>query len=241
MGGDVFDNTISFSTNDYFFFINLLKKSTLKENIDYLFPLRLNNKNYFNDLDLIVHNTDTFIDFFNNENLVKDINIINILKIYNLYSKHILTKTLHQIDLLKSWNNNPKSLKITQIFYSYSIANIFLKKLVNIFNNNLKLSHIGILCFSNKFLIPDSVSFINININTRLIIDPEYLFDIINLDYNTFLKGFNNEFELFNFFQKSKYFYLIKFKYDSSFKRNYNRLKPFKNLVNYRFITPSIY
>jgi len=122
------------------------------------------------------------------------------------------------------------------IFFSYSFANIFLKLLATIVERNLKFSYLGLFCTSNKFVIPPGIKYYQIDNKTRLIVDCVYVFELLDLDYLVYTKGFVDEVELLKFFSKSKYFSQIKFKFNSKFKHNYSRLKPFANLVDNRLI-----
>jgi hypothetical protein len=54
----------------------------------------------------------------------------------------------------------------------------------------------------------------------------------LDLNYTEYINGFDNEIQLLEYFSKSKYYKQIKFKNNSKFKHDYNRLKPFKNIVD---------
>lgn len=229
MGGSTFDNTKNISSDEYNKVLELL------DGYEFLSPFRLKNKESFNDIDFIVADTEPILEYFNNKNQVKEVKTIPLFEErFNLYSKHILTTDLIQIDLLKSWNK--ETMEFTRAYYSYSFANIFLKRLTTIAERNLKLSYLGVFCSSNKFNIPDNVNFIQIDNSTRLIIDCDFIFKLLDLDYDVYKKGFNDEFELLEYFSKSKYFPEIKFKNNSKFKHDYSRLKPFANLVDKKYI-----
>jgi hypothetical protein len=95
---------------------------------------------------------------------------------------------------------------------------------------------LGVFCSSNKIIIPDN-KFIQIDDRTRLIVDCEYIFSLIDLDYTRYTEGFNDEIELLEYFKSSKYYsQLAKFKSNSKFKHDYSRLKPFANLVDLKLI-----
>jgi len=234
MGGATFDKTNILDQEEYNNLINFVKQSGLIENTDFIFPFRLGNKNTYGDIDFILSDTDKFIQLFeaNKSNKYK---IIETKKIplfeerFGLYSLHLLTTELYQIDLLKSWNSS--TIEITRAYYSYSFTNIFLKRLIDIVDRNLRFSYLGVFCSSNKFIIPEN-KFIQIDNRTRLIIDCKYVFELVDLDYSRFILGFENEIELLKYFKTSKYYPQIKFKFNSKFKHDYSRLKPFANLVN---------
>ena len=238
MGGGVFEETHRLDNNDYNNITNLILNSDLQEGIDYLFLFCLDNKfscNSYGDYDLIVSDTKKLVKLFNVYDLVSETKIIDLYKDrINIFSEHILTKNLHQIDLLKSWV--PESIEITRIFYSYSFANIFINRLILIASKHLKhdfkFSALGIFCYSRKFIILEGVKYVNIDEKLRLIIDCNFLFDILDLNYDTFKIGFRNEIKLLEFFEKSKYYKEIKFKNNSKFRRDSSRLKPFKNLFD---------
>jgi hypothetical protein len=235
MGGDTFENTTILSISDYNDICDQINDIGMIENIDFAFPFRLKNKEKHNDIDIILLNTDKFIELFSKKYKIKEIKKIPLFEErFGLYSQHILTDKFIQIDLLKSYC--VESIEISRLYYSYSFANIFLKKLTSIVDRNLKFSYLGMLCTSNKFPIKMGVKFIQIDKCTRLIVDCEYIFTILDLDLNKYIGGFENEFELLDYFSQSKYFSQIKFKYNSNFKHDYNRLKPFANLVNSNLI-----
>lgn len=238
MGGATFDKTNILDQEEYDNLTNFVKHTGLIENIDYIFPFRLGNKNTYGDIDFILSDIDKFIQLFetNETNEDNKYKIIEIKKIplfeerFGLYSQHLLTSQLYQIDLNKSWNQ--ESMEITRAFFSYSFANIFLKRLMDLVDRNLKFSYLGVFCSSNKFAIPPNVKYIQIDDRTKLIIDCEYIFNLMDLDYSRYVAGFGDEMELLKYFQISKYFTQVKFKFNSKFKRDYTRLKPFANLVD---------
>jgi len=238
MGGSTFDKTNILNQEEYNNLINYVKQSELTENVDYICPFRLGNKNIYGDVDFILSNTDKFIQLFvsNKRDDTNKYKIIETKKIplfeerFGLYSQHLLTSQLYQIDLLKCWNQ--ESMEITRAFFSYSFANIFLKRLMDLVDRNLKFSYLGVFCSSNKFIIPPNVKFIQIDDKTRLIIDCEYIFNLMDLNYSRYIEGFGDEIELLKYLQTSKYFTQVKFKFNSKFKHDYARLKPFANLVD---------
>jgi hypothetical protein len=235
MGGQTFDETKRLQQDEYKVQIDNISNLDMIENIDYAYPFRLANKTTHGDIDIILYDDMKFIDLFGKKNKIKEIKTIRLFEErFGLYSKHILTDEMIQIDLLKSYSQ--ESIKITHAYYSYSFANIFLKKISNIIDRNLKFSFLGLLCSSNKFNIPGSVKYIQIDNNTRLIIDCDFVFGLLDLDYTQYKAGFVDEFELLNFFSKSKYFSQIKFKNNSGFRHDYLRLSPFANLVNLNLI-----
>lgn len=235
MGGQTFEKTKRLEENEYKCIIDNINILGMIENIDYMYPMRLGNKKTHGDIDIILFDNEKFINLFGEKNKIKEIKIIKLFEErFGLYSQHILTDDLVQIDLLKSYC--PESIEITRAYYSYSFANIFLKKITNIIDRNLKFSYLGILCSSNKFVIPKSVKYIQIDNSTRLIIDCDYIFTLLDLDYIKYKQGFADEFELLDFFAQSKYFSQIKFKNNSGFKHDYFRLSPFANLVNLNLI-----
>lgn len=238
MGGATFDKTNILDQEEYNNLTNYVKQSGLVENVDYIFPFRLGNKNTFGDVDFILSNSDKFIQLFeaNKTDKTDKYKIIETKKIplfeerFGLYSQHLLTSQLYQIDLLKSLSQ--ESMEITRAFFSYSFANIFLKRLMDLVDRNLNFSYLGVLCSSNKFIIPSNVKYIQMDDKTRLIIDCKYVFNLMDLDYSRYIEGFGDEMELLEYFKTSKYFTQVKFKFNSKFKHDYARLKPFANLVN---------
>lgn len=235
MGGQTFEETKRLEEDEYNTIINNINNLGMLENIDLMYPYRLGNKKTHGDIDIILHDDAKFINLYEKKNKIKEIKTIPLFEErFGLYSKHILTNDLVQIDLLKSYSL--ESIEITRAYYSYSFANIFFKRLTNIIDRNLKFSYLGVLCSSNKFVIPDKVKYCQIDNNTRLIIDCDYIFSLLDLDYNRYKIGFSNEFELLEYFSQSKYFSQIKFKNNSGFKHDYLRLKPFANLINLKLI-----
>jgi hypothetical protein len=234
MGGNTFDKTNIINQSEYILILNYVQKLGLVKNKDYLLPFRLCNKNTYGDIDFICSDTEKFIQLFAHGDLIqyKPIEIKKIPlfeKRFELYSQHLLTPQLFQIDLLKSWNSS--TMEITRAYYSYSFANIFLKRFMNIIDRNLQFSYLGVMCSSNKFIIPEN-KFIQIDNGTRLIFDCEYVFGLMDLNYTRYIQGFKNEIELLEYFKCSKYYSQIKFKSNSKFKHDYSRLKPFANLVD---------
>ena len=235
MGGQTFVETKRLEETEYNIMINEINNLGMLENIDFMYPFRLGNKKTHGDIDIILHDDNNFINIFGKKNKINEIKTIPLFEErFGLYSKHILTNDLVQIDLLKSYSM--ESIEITRAYYSYSFANIFLKRLTNIIDRNLKFSYLGVLCSSNKFIIPDKVKYCQIDNNTRLIVDCDYIFSLLDLDYNLYKIGFDDEFELLEYFSQSKYFSQIKFKNNSGFKHDYLRLKPFANLINLKLI-----
>lgn len=232
MGGETFDNTNFLTLDEYTELLELLKTNI---SVNYLLPFRLKNKDNYSDVDFIVFEEDELINQIKNVVNITDTKIIPLFnKTFNLYSKHLLinlnnfNKSNIQIDLLKPWNEN--GLKFTQAYFSYSFANIFFSKIIDIVDRNLTLSYLGVICSSNKIVIPDYVIFVQANENTRIILDTEYIFYLMDLNYNVFIDGFENEFELLEYFKTSKYYLQIKFSNNSKFRHNVKRLEPFKNL-----------
>jgi len=246
MGGGIFEKTNRLDNENYNNITNLILNSDLQKEIDYLFLFRLDNKvkrGDYGDYDLIVSDTKKVVKLFSDNNIVLETKIIDL---YNdkidTYSEHILTTDFYQIDLLKSWTPEiVESMEITRIFYSYTFANIFFNRLISIaskyIKHDFKFSALGIFCYSRKFKIPENVKYVYINNTLRLIIDCDFLFNILDLDYSEFKLGFKNEIKLLEFFEKSKYYKEIKFKNNSKFRRDCSRLKPFKNLFDLGLIT----
>ncbi len=231
MGGLTFENTIKFNKEIYEEIYNNINNMGQIESVDYMIPLRLENKKTFGDFDLITYDIEKIIEKFSSQYMIKEIKKIPLFEErFGMYSKHILTENLYQIDILGSWNQ--ESMEITRAFFSYSFANIFLKRLTNLVDRNLKFSYLGLMCSSNKFAIPPETRFIQIDNKTKLIIDCDYVFGLLDLDYNRYKLGFKDEFELLEYFSRSRYFSQIKFSSNSKFKHDYSRLKPFANLVD---------
>lgn len=230
MGGEVFDTTKSLTIDEYVEWINdFLKYTSLVEGIDYLFLYRLRNKTKHSDIDFIVNDCEKFINDISRFITIKESKkiVLSDEKI-NSYSMHLLTDDNIQIDVLKSWTN--ESMEMTRIFYAYSCANVFLKKLVLGSSDSFALSHLGLICFNNKYTIPDHVKSIRLDTTTRLITDYNYLFELINLDYKIFIESFDDEYELLKFIKTSKYYDGVKFVVNSKFRHNCRRLASFNNL-----------
>ena len=77
---------------------------------------------------------------------------------------------------------------------------------------------------------------IRLDDNTRCIIDVNYFFNLINLDKQRFIDGFENEFECLDFFKTSKYYSQIKFKKGSKLNHDINRLSSFRKLIEEKSI-----
>ncbi len=68
---------------------------------------------------------------------------------------------------------------------------------MTIVSTNLQFSFLGVFCSSNKFVIPEGVKFIDkVEPKTRLIVDCEYIFGLMDLSYSEFIGGFKNEIKL---------------------------------------------
>jgi hypothetical protein len=221
MGGLTFPQTISISKEQY--------NNWMKNYSQFLTPYRLSNKQIFHDIDFICFNESQLI------NQIKQTETINCIKTISLFedrfqthSTHLLTSEFIQIDILIPYCENSKY--ITQAYFSYSFANIFLKKLVPLACPDFKLSYLGILCHNNQRQI--DVEHFRLDQNTRLIIDVEFLFQLIDLDYNIFKQGFQDEFELLHFLKTSKFYNLIKFNNNSKFKHDCKRLQGLQTLVD---------
>lgn len=227
MGGNTFDQTKSLNKEEYELFIKTL-------NFCFLIPYRLKNKNNYSDIDLIVSETEEITNDINSIINIKDSKIIELDKDLNMYSKHLLTEDNIQIDLLRSYND--ESMEITRVFFSYGFANIFLKKFISLVHRNMKLSYLGVMLNNNKFKLPNDVKFIQLSSSLRLIIDPVYIFNLIDLDYDRYLLGFNDEFELLEYFKTSKLYELITFNRASKFNHDYKRIESFRNLVDNNLI-----
>ncbi len=237
MGGKIFDKTKQLDKIEYDDFIIFINNLFSNSELNYLIPLRFKNKITYSDIDIILSDIDKFINQFNKTDKYKILETKNISlfeKRYNQYSKHILTKQLYQIDLIKPWNED--SIEITRVYYSYSFANIFFKRIINLVDRNLNFSYLGIMCSSNKYIIPNNIKFLQIDNSTKLIIDCAYAFELMDLDYKRFNEGFVDEIEFLVYLKKSKFYSQIKFKSNSKFKHDYSRLKPFANLVDLKLI-----
>ena len=253
MGGETFDHSIILNKCDYDIWIEnfqLITKININQTNDQtndqtnnqtnnqiLTPFRLSNKTTYSDIDFIVSDTDEIINIYvKNFGQPLEIKTINLYEDkYALCTKHLLTKDYIQIDLLKAWDCT--SLEITRIYFSYGCANVFFKQLVRIASNininrsNIKLSYLGLFC-TNRQINLSKVSHIQLDSNTRLITDPYYLFEYMNLDYEKFSQGFQTEFELLEYIKTSKYYDQIIFNANSKFRHDVKRLESFRNLYN---------
>jgi hypothetical protein len=230
MGGEVFDDTKIMTKDEYDqWMVKFLAKIGLVECIDFVFPYRLKNKMTYSDVDFIAYDCDKFVDTVTTNDPPKSIKkiLLSDEKI-DSYSMHMLTNENIQIDVLKSWSD--KSIEMTRIFYSYSCANIFFKKLLLALEGCFRLSHMGLLCADNTYTFPDDVHCEKIGPTTRLITDHKFFFGLLDLSYERFIGGFNDEYELLDYFKTSKYFDKIKFIVNSKFRHDCKRLAPFNNL-----------
>lgn len=226
MGGHTFETTRRLSNEEYSLFIQSIKDLGCIEGVDFIQPFRLKNKTSHGDIDLIVHDPDIIISKMSNIKEIKTIPLFE--EKYNLYSKHVLTHDNIQIDFLVSWNI--ESMEITRAFFSYSCFNIFLKRMATFFDRNAKLSYLGLFISDRTMVI--ETDFIQLDENTRLVIDCNYIFLKLGLDYNIFLNGFNDEVDLLEFLSSSSLYSLVKFRNNSKFKHDYKRLDSFRRLVD---------
>jgi len=193
---------------------------------DVTVPLRLGNKTEYHDIDFITCNEHEIIKVFHDKNIkIVDMKDIPLKESFQTYSYHLLIeyeKTLLQIDILRPFN--ARSTAITQAFFSYGFANVFFKKLVPIANKDFKLSYLGLLCHNNSLDI-DTGEVYRLDPNTRLVTDVYFLFAMMDLDYDRFLRGFKDEYELLDFLKSSKYFSQIKLNVNASkFRHDLKRL-----------------
>lgn len=227
MGGLTFENTRRISVDEYENKIEEFKKS----GVDFILPFRLKNKVTHGDIDLIVFENDGKKEDNQDEkiNNIKERKTINLMEDrFNLYSKHLLTNDNVQIDFLYAWNKS--GIEFTRAFYSYSFFNIFLKRFGKILGRNIKINYLGMLVSDLTYKI--DTEFIKVDSNVRLITDVIYIFNLIDLDYERFTLGFQDEFELLEYLGTSKYFSEISFINNSKFKHDCKRLEPFRNLAN---------
>lgn len=242
MGGETFDNTTTLSLEEYNSVMNKLEPNIKAK---YFLPFRLKNKTSFSDLDFIVYEENQLIEQIqlkNNNVIITDTKIIPLFgnTFNNLYSKHLLVSVGNlkniQVDLLRPWCED--SLEFTRAYFSYSCANIFFSKIIDILDRNLTLSYLGVICSSNKINIPNDVKHVRIvdtnnnNSTTRIIFDTKYIFKLMDLDYDIFVNGFDDEFMLLEYLKTSKYYEQIQFSNNSKFRHNIKRLETFKNLVD---------
>lgn len=237
MGGKVFENTHSMSIDEYNGIINLIKER-FKEGVDFLLPFRLKTKTYYNDVDLIIHDSQKFIDGLSD--ITSDIVRIDLCK-GEFFSYHILTTNNIQIDLLVALN--AEGMELFRAYHSYSCSGVFFKRLVsgdNEINNKknsstypFKLGYNGIIVTNRKIHLDTKTYKTNEHI---LILDINFLFEIMNLNYDRFIEGFNDEFELLEYLKTSKHWYRVYFINNSSYRRDYQRLSTFKNLCDSGFL-----
>lgn len=227
MGGNTFETTKRLTNEEYTLFINRLKDLGFIEGSDFLIPFRLGNKISHSDVDLIVHDADFIISKLTD---VKEITIVPLFEErFNLFSKHILLNNLTQIDFLVAWKSD--SLEITRAFFSYSIANIFLKRMITFVNRNTKFSYLGLFISDRTFKVNESIEVTEISHNIRLVTDCNYIFNLLDLSYSRFIEGFNSEVQLLEYLSTSKYYNLVEFKNNSKFKHDFKRLEPFRTVV----------
>ena len=236
MGGKTFENTITLSSDEY---SKLIKSITLPIKTIYLLPFRLGNKQTYSDIDFITPYPQAIIEeIMQIQNIVdtKTINLCKNTQGFNTdqYSVHLLTNQNLQIDVLKSFNDN--SLEITRAYYSYCFANVYFKQYINLAGRNYSLSHLGLICSSNKIIFPLNLNYKQINKTTRIVWDCCYIFNLMDLDYESFTKGFADEFELLKYLKTSKYYSETIFISNSKFNHDIKRLIPFKNLHNNKML-----
>lgn len=232
MGGETFTSTTKLTKTQYDEWLEkFMLNDKLKINIDYMLPYRLGNKTSYSDIDIILFDENKIIEEISKTNKIKETKTIKLFdNRFECHSVHLLTEENIQIDLLKSWSSNIESMNFTRIYYSYSCANIFFKKLVSVANINYWLSHLGLMCYNNKQEITDDLNIIQIDSTTRLLINVDMLFEMIDLDKKRFTEGFVDEYELLDYFKTSKYYNKISFIQNSKFRHNCKRLPSFNNL-----------
>lgn len=231
MGGQVFENlTRSMTTEEYNEKINMIR-SRFEEGTDFLIPYRLSTKEIYNDIDLFVWDVDKFIKGLSD--ITADIVKIDLCS-GEFSSHHILTKDGVQIDLLVAFND--EGMEIIRCYHSYSCAGVFFKKMISCNNNGYKFGYNGIQITNNntaKEAMKTDVSIYKIPSNKNVfILDVHFLFNLIDLDYKRFTEGFKDEFEFLEYLKTSKHWYKVKFVNNSSYRRDYTRLLPFRSLCD---------
>ena len=126
-------------------------------------------------------------------------------------------------------------LNFTKIFFSYSIDNVFFKKLVTKYDANIKLTSYGIV-ISNKKLLKnlnfDNNLLLELSGNSFMISDSNLLFNILNLDINKFNSGFEDEFDFLEFLKESKNYNKVSFRYNSGFIHDLKRLNGLNKILD---------
>jgi hypothetical protein len=240
MGGNSFDNCRRLSSDEYRVWLEQFEIATrnrLTETSDYMIPYRLGNKSSYGDIDLVVFDVEALSQVIQDNYCVSDIRTVTLDERYNLHSRHIYTEDRVQIDLLIAMCQ--ESMAFTRAYYSYGCANIFFDKIITAVSSivaghhgTFQLTYIGLKCTSNTFEVPDSVPTLRMDATTRLIYDPYYIFQLMDLNYDRYIaNNFDDEFSLLDFFKESKYYVHVVFTSNSKFKRNCTRLESFRSLL----------
>jgi hypothetical protein len=194
-------------------------------------PFRLKNKDRYHDIDLIETDLEKIKFMVNADRIAQEKTIPLFEERFHTETHHLLTTDNIQIDVLKPFDTS--SYECTQAFFSYSIVNVWMKKLVALARpKDYKLSYLGILCYNNSLTIPSEVSIHRLDQNTRLIKDVKHIFETMNLDYSRFIMGFDDELELYEYLKTSKYFDQVVFKMNSKFRHDLKRLPPLQRLYD---------
>lgn len=250
MGGKVFENkTRSMSVDEYEQKIALIRQRFV-EGIDFLLPYRLGTKMSYNDIDLFVWNPEKFLELLND--ITQEVEKIDLCD-GEFSSYHILTVDHIQIDLLVALNQ--EGMELMRCYHSYTCSGVFFKKFITCDNTEenckmtsdkypYKLGYNGIQ-ITNKNILNELTGRGIKTYKTQkrlLIIDVQFLFELMGLDYLRFTQGFFNEFDLLDYLKTSSQWHKVYFINNSSYRRDYVRLPTFKRLcdANLLRILPSI-
>lgn len=231
MGGQVFENlTRSMTTEEYNEKINMIR-DRFEEGTDFLLPYRLSTKEIYNDIDLFVWDVDKFINGLSD--ITADIVKIDLCS-GEFSSYHILTKDGIQIDLLIAFDY--EGMEIIRCYHSYSCAGVFFKKMISCNNNSYKFVYNGIQIINNntakEVAKTDVCIYKKIGNNNIFILDVHFIFNLMDLDYKRFTEGFKDEFEFLDYLKTSKKWCKVNFVNNSSYRRDYKRLLPFRSLCD---------
>lgn len=219
MGGNAIKNASRITKSEYDRVCNILT-DTLGRFYYVAIPPSYSNKESFGDIDIVVENNDLDINYIlpllNPTEIQKNSNVIS-------FGYKYLNKII-QVDLIFVQH---KEFETSLNYLSYNDLFNLLGRLAR--RVGLKLGHKGL-----EYIVRDKEN--NDRILGELLITSKLteICQILDLDYNTYIAGFENKSDIFNFVIKSKYFDSYCFKLENL--NHINRMRNKKRQIYTDFL-----
>ena len=234
MGGGVFSETttLNFDRTVFYNTLELVKQDINSvSGVNYLLPFRLETKQTFNDIDIILHYLDIIKisaklekQFVHKKIFLGEKRFQENKELKGMFSFHYIKNNI-QIDLLPSID-----LDFTRAYYSYNFSNVFFKKMVTISNSNCKLTSFG-LFVSNEKMFKEINPKVFFKLNGGFLIpDLNLLFEMLDLNLEKFKLGFSDASVFLKYLRTSKLYPFVLFNNNSGFKHDISRLESFREI-----------